>query len=142
MKQQPKRNLTLLYLLIFACAFVLIFWVFRSTPTVKVTNIPISQVVTMSQDNEIKSMNMQGQNISIVGTDGTQYSSYLGIGVSIYQVTGLNLTPPVIVIFQAPSTDWLSIILTYGFLILIGVFIFIMFFRARGYPGLALQPAV
>ena len=79
MKQQPKRNLTLLYLLIFACAIALIFWIFRSTPTVKVTNIPISQVVTMSQADQIKSISMQGQNISIVGTDGTQYTSFLRI---------------------------------------------------------------
>ena len=37
MEQQPKRNLTLLYLLIFVCAIALIFWVFRTTPTTKTT---------------------------------------------------------------------------------------------------------
>jgi len=132
MKQQPKRNSTLLYLFLFVCAIALVFWVFRSTTTTKTTEIPISQVVNMSQAGEIKSINVQGQNLSIVGTDGTPYTSYLGPGVSIYQVTGLNLNPPVTVTFQASGTDWLSIILTYGFLILIGVFIFIMFFRARG----------
>ena len=132
MKQQPKRNSTLLYLLIFIGAIVLIFWVFRSTPTTKTTDIPISQVITMSQADEIKSINVQGQNLNIVGIDGTKYTSYLGSGVNIYQVTGLNLNPPVAVTFQASGTDWLSIILTYGFFILIGVFIFIMFFRARG----------
>jgi cell division protease FtsH len=132
MKQQPKRNSTLLYLLIFIGAIVLIFWVFRSTPTTKTTDIPISQVITMSQADEIKSINVQGQNLNIFGIDGTKYTSYLGSGVSIYQVTGLNLNPPVAVTFQASGTDWLSIILTYGFFVLIGVFIFIMFFRARG----------
>ena len=132
MEQQPKRNLTLLYLLIFVCAIALIFWVFRTTPTTKVTNIPISQVVTMSQADQIKSINVQGQNLNIVGTDGTQYTSYLSSGVNVYQVTGLNLNPPVVVTFQASSIDWLSVILTYGSLIFIGVFIFIMFFRARG----------
>jgi ATP-dependent Zn protease len=132
MKPQPKRNSTLLYLLIFVFAIVLIFWLFRSTPATKTTEIPISQVVTMSEADEINSINVQGQNLNIVGTDGTQYTSYLGSNVSIYQVTGLNLNAPVTVNFQASGIDWLSIILTYGFLILIGVFIFIMFFRARG----------
>jgi hypothetical protein len=70
----------------------------------------------MSQAGEIKSINVQGQNLSIVGTDGTQYTSYLGSGVNVYQVTGLNLNPPVTVTFQASGIDWLSIILTYGFL--------------------------
>ena len=130
MKQQPQRNLTLLYLFIFVCAIVLIFWVFRSTPATKTTEIPISQVVTMSQADQIKSINVQGQNLSIVGTDGKQYTSYLGSGVNVYQVTGLNLNPPVTVTFQASGTDWLSIILTYGSLIFIGVFIFIMFFQS------------
>jgi uncharacterized membrane protein YhaH (DUF805 family) len=65
----------------------------------KITNVPISQVVTMSQDNEIKSINVQNQTLSIVGTDGTRYLSYLGTGVSIYQVTGLNINPPVQVTF-------------------------------------------
>jgi cell division septal protein FtsQ len=88
-----------LTLLIFACAIVLIFWVFRTTQTTKVTNVPISQVVTMSQDNKIKSINVHNQTLSIVGTDGTRYLSYLGTGVSIYQVTGLNLNPPVQVTF-------------------------------------------
>ena len=132
MEQQPKRNLTLLYLLIFVCAIALIFWVFRTAPTTKVTNIPISQVVIMSQADQIKSINVQAQNLNIVGTDGTQYTSYMGTGVSIYQVTGLNLNPPVQVTFQPAGIDWWGIVLTYGFLILIGVFIFIMFFRARG----------
>ena len=132
MKQQPQRNSTLLYLFIFVCAIALIFWVFRSTPATKTTEIPISQVVTMSQADQIKSINVQGQNLNIVGTDGTQYTSYLSSGVNVYQVTGLNLNPPVVVTFQASSIDWLSVILTYGSLIFIGVFIFIMFFRARG----------
>jgi len=132
MQQQSKRNSTLLYLLISLGAIILIFWVFRSTPTTKTTEIPISQVVTMSQADQIKSINVQGQNLNIVGTDGTQYTSYLSSGVDVYQVTGLNLNPPVTVTFQPAGTDWLSIILTYGSLILLGVFIFIMFFRARG----------
>ena len=70
----------------------------------------------MSQADQIKSINVQGQNLNIVGTDGTQYTSYLGSGVSIYQVTGLNLNPPVTVTFQASGIDWLSVILTYGFI--------------------------
>ena len=78
MKQQPKRNLTLLYLLIFIGAIILIFWVFHSTPATKTTEIPISQVITMSQADQIKSINVQGQNLNIVGIDGKQYTSYLG----------------------------------------------------------------
>ena len=111
MKQPKVRSISIVYLIIFICGIALILWIFKTPTATKVTNIPISQVVTMSQANEIKSINVQGQNLSIIGTDGNQYSSLLGSTVSIYQVTGLNLNPPVVVTFVAPSIDWLSIIL-------------------------------
>jgi len=63
------------------------------TATTKVTPITMSDLVTKSEAGQIKSINVQGQNLSIVGTDGAEYSTYLGTGVSIYQVTGLNLDP-------------------------------------------------
>jgi cell division protease FtsH len=85
----------------------------------------------MSQANQIKSLNVQGQNISVVGTDGTKYTSFLPDNVNIYQVTGLDLTG-VDVKFQAVGIDWVSLIVTWGLLIVVVVFIFIMFFRARG----------
>ena len=132
MKQQPKRNLTLLYLLIFIGAIILIFWVFRSTPATKTTEIPISQVVTMSQANQIKSINVQGQNLSIVGTDGKQYTSYLGSGVNVYQVTGFESHSTGNGNFSSLRHCLVEHYSHVRFLILIGVFIFIMFFRARG----------
>jgi cell division protease FtsH len=131
MKQQNNRNQSLLYLFILACAIVLIFWIFRSTPTTKVTTIPISQVVSMSQDNEIKSIDVNGQNLSIVGTDGTQYSSYLGSSVTIYQVTGLNLDPPVMVTFQSPGTNWGSIVIDILGIAAIAALIYFMFIQSR-----------
>ena len=131
MKQQQNRNQSILYLFILACAIALIFWIFRSTPTSNVTNIPISQVVTMSQDNEIKSINVSGQNLSIVGTNGTQYLSYLSSSVTIYQVTGLNLNPPVAVTFQTPGTDWGSIVIDILGIVAIAALVYFMFIQSR-----------
>ena len=132
MKQPKVRSVGLIYLFLIAGLVFLAFLIFRTPPAPKPAEIPISQVVTMSQADQIKSLNVQGQIINIVGTDGTKYTSFLPDNVNVYQVTGLNLTPPVIVTFQAVGIDWLSLIMTYGLLIIVGVFIFIMFFRARG----------
>ena len=132
MKQPKVRSISIVYLIIFILGITLIFWIFRTSPAPKVTNIPFSQVITMSQANEIKSINVQGQNLSIIGTDGTQYASLLGSTVNIYQVTGLNLNPPVQVTFVAPSIDWLSIIIEYGIGLIFIVLIIVMFMRARG----------
>ena len=92
MKQPKVRSISILYLLIFICGIALIFWVFHSTPTAKPAEIPISQVVTMSQANQIKSLVVQGQNISVVGTDDTKYTSFLPDNVNNYDVKDLNLT--------------------------------------------------
>ena len=81
----------------------------------------------MSQDNEIKSIDVNGQNLSIIGTDGTQYSSYLGSSVTIYQVTGLNLDPPVMVTFQSPGTNWGSIVIDILGIVAIAALIYFMF---------------
>ena len=84
MKQPKVRSISLLYLLIFICGIALIFWIFRTTPAAKPTEIPISQVVTMSQANQIKTLNVQGQWINITGTDGTRYTRAISDDVSAF----------------------------------------------------------
>ena len=133
MKQPKVRSISIVYLIIFILGIALIVWIYKAKPAPTVTPISPSTLVTMSQADEIKSITVQGQNLSIVGTNGQQYSSYLGTGVSIYQVPGLNLDPQYVnVTFQAPGIDWLSLILTWGFLAIAVVLILVIFFRARG----------
>ena len=132
MKQPKVRSISLLYLLIFVAGIALIFWVFRSTPTVKPTDITISQVVTMSQAGDIKTLNVQGQTLNITGTDGKTYKSFLPDNVNIYQVTGLKIGDPMVIDFQPNSIDWGTIIFTFGpILLLVGIMFFFLF-RARG----------
>jgi cell division protease FtsH len=134
MKQPKVRSVSFIYIFLIIGLVILAFMVFRQQPTTKPTAIFISDVVAMSQatPNQIKSINVQGQNISITGTDGKQYTSYLDSSVSIYDVKNLNLDAPVKVNFIAPGIDWVSLIITWGLVIVLGVFVFIMFFRARG----------
>ena len=67
MQQPQSRSRTLLYLLIFACAIALIFWIFRSTPSAQPAEIPLSQVITMSQSGQIKEIEVNGQWLDITG---------------------------------------------------------------------------
>ena len=139
MKQPKVRSISILYLLIFICGIALIFYVFRAQPAAKPTTLKISEVVTMSQADQIKSITVQGQNLTIVGTDGAQYKSYLDSSVSIYDITGLNLNPPVELTFQAPGIDWLSLIFTYGIVIVFIGFLLFIFFRSRGVNNQAMN---
>jgi len=134
MKQPKVRSISIVYLIIFILGIALILWIFKNpTATPKITQINMSDLVTKNEAGQIKSINVQGQNLSIVGTDGTQYSAYLGTGVNIYQVAGLNLDPKLVAVtFQAPGIDWWGIIFEYGLIIAFIAVIFVMFFRARG----------
>ncbi len=84
----------------------------------------------MSQSGQIKEIEVNGQWLDITAQNGTALKSYVG-SIGLYDIKDLNLTGVTIVV-QPAGIDWLSIIFTYGLLILLGVFIFIMFFRARG----------
>jgi cell division protease FtsH len=91
MKQPKVRSISLLYLLIFAFGIALIFWVFRATPAVKPEEIPISQVVTMSQADEIKKIVVEGQWLNITTQDGTALKSFKG-DIGLFDIKDLKLT--------------------------------------------------
>ncbi len=132
MKQPKVRSISLLYLLIFALGIALIIWVFRSNPTAKPEDITISQVVTMSQASEIKTLNVQGQTLNITGTDGKTYKSFLPDNVNIYQVADLKIAEPMVINFQPNSIDWGTILFTFGPILLMVGILFFFLFRARG----------
>jgi len=118
--------------LIFALGIALIIWVFRSNPTAKPEDITISQVVTMSQASEIKTLNVQGQTLNITGTDGKTYKSFLPDNVNIYQVADLKIAEPMVINFQPNSIDWGTILFTFGPILLMVGILFFFLFRARG----------
>ena len=130
MPQQQPRNSALIYFLIIICAVVLIFWIFRAPAAPQPKEIPLSQTVTMSQANEIKQITVNNQWLDITAQDGTAYKSFIGT-IGLYDIKDLNLTG-VTVLIQPAGFDWLSFIVTWGLFILVGIFIFILFFRARG----------
>ncbi len=137
MKQPKVRSISLLYLLIFACGIALIFWVFRAAPSTKPQEIPISQVVTMSQADEIKTLTVDGQWINITTTNGKELKSYKG-DIGLFDIKDLKLTG-VDYVIKPTGINWWSMILTYGSLVLFGVLMFFLFLRARGVNNQAMS---
>ncbi|MBN1644223.1 MAG: ATP-dependent zinc metalloprotease FtsH [Dehalococcoidales bacterium] len=136
---KPKfriRGLSLIYLLILICGIVLFAWLAR-TPGTAPQEIPISQVVTMSQNREIKKITDNGQWMDITTQDGTLLKSYKG-DVSIFDITGLDLNN-LEYNMEPASIDWFTILFTWGPILLFGVLLFLMFFRARGVNNQAIS---
>jgi len=114
-------------------------WIFRATPTVKPTQINLSQVVTMSEanPNQIKTLNVQGQWMNLTGTDGKEYKSYIGT-LGLFDIKDLNLTG-VEYFIQPAGIDWLTIIFSYGAIILLAGFFIFIFLRSRGVNNQAMS---
>jgi len=137
MKQPKVRSVSFIYILIFVCLIAFMVWIFRAPTTAKPTQIDLSQVVTMSQNDQIKSISVQGQWMNLTGTDGKDYKSYIGT-IGLFDIKDLKLTGVQYVI-QPAGIDWLTIIFSYGAILLLAGFFIFIFFRSRGVNNQAMS---
>jgi len=130
MKINWKRSI-IIYLIIIAAAVTFFTIVLPGTAT-KPTKIDISQVVTMSQAGEIKSIDINSDTLNITGTDGTTYTSTKESNATIYEITGLDLTGVSVSVTPPAGIDWGNILLSIVPFILIGIFFLFIFNQAKG----------
>ena len=130
MKINWKRSI-IIYLIIILAAITFFTIVLPGTGT-KPTTIPISNMVTMSQKGEIKSIEVSGDTINITGTDGKTYVTTKESGATIYQITGLDLTNVSVDVKPPAGVDWGSILVTVLPLLFVGIFFLFIFNQAKG----------
>jgi cell division protease FtsH len=131
MKINWKRSI-IIYLII-ALAAITFFTVILPGTSTKPTTIPISQAITMSQQHEISSIEVNGDTLNITGTNGTTYVSTKETGTGIYQITGFDLTNVTVNVKQSSGIDWGSILLTTVLpVVFLGIFFLFIFNQARG----------
>ncbi|MDD5190767.1 MAG: ATP-dependent zinc metalloprotease FtsH [Dehalococcoidales bacterium] len=132
-----QRNLNWVYFLIFL-ASIFVFWMLiRGNPTPKIEEIPISRVITMSQDSQIDTMSMDGPWLDLTAKDGTKYRSYVG-PESFWTMTNLKLDGVTYEI-AAGGIDWGALLPTIITFVLFGALLFFMFYRARGMNNQAMS---
>ncbi|HEX9896484.1 MAG TPA: ATP-dependent zinc metalloprotease FtsH [Dehalococcoidales bacterium] len=135
---KPKaRNTGLYYLLLLVSIAALVVFIIR-VPQPKPQEIPISQVINMSQNEEIDKINVNGEWLTVYAKDKTEYRSYIGYS-SIWDVTDLNLHGVSVYEIKPGSFDWSSLLWTTVPLVLFAVLIFFMFFRTRGINNQAMS---
>ena len=88
MKSNWKRN-SIIYIIILV-AFVVLFSVFLPG-TEKTEEVPLSDVITMSQNKEIATIEVDGEDLLITKIDGTKVKSVKEANSTIYEITGLVL---------------------------------------------------
>jgi cell division protease FtsH len=135
---KPKaRNTGLFYLLLLASIAALVIFIIR-VPQPKPQEVPISQVITMSQAGEIERIEVDGEWLNVYKKDSTELRSYIGFS-SIWDIKDLNLEGVSVYDIKPGGIDWGSLLLTTLPFVIFGVFIFFVFFRARGMNNQAMS---
>jgi len=130
MKINWKRSI-IIYAIIIMAAITFFTIVLPGTET-KPKTIPISDMVTMSQKGEIRSIEVSGDTINITGTDGTKYVTTKESGAKLSEITDLDLTGVTVDVKQPAGIDWGSILVTVLPLLFVGIFFLFIFNQARG----------
>jgi cell division protease FtsH len=128
MKSNWKRN-SIIYIIILV-AFVVLFSVFLPG-TEKTEEVPLSDVITMSQNKEIAKIEVDGEDLLITKIDGTKVKSVKEANSTIYEITGLVLDGVEIDVKPPSGFGW-SVLINFIPLLIFGALLFFLFRQARG----------
>ena len=130
------RRSGLLYIAILVAA-VAVATILLATPQ-KPTELPLSEVITMSQGNEIEKIVEEGEWLTITTTDGNQFKTNIGI-LNLNDLRELGLSTDIEYEIQSGGINWGTWLIGFLPFLLFGAFIFFIFFRARGANSQALS---
>jgi cell division protease FtsH len=129
MKSNWKRN-SIIYIVILVAAVLLFSFLMPGGSSPE--EVPLSQVVAMSQNNEIQKITVEGDLLTITTTTGGQIQAYKETGSTIYDIKDLKLDNIVVDIKSSSGIDWGGVIITFlPFLLLIFLF-WLILRQARG----------
>jgi cell division protease FtsH len=133
MKFDWKRSL-IIYIIVILVAAVFFTMVLPSGD--KPAEIDLSAAIAMSQQNEIKSIQVEDNGatstLRITGTDGKEYIATKEAYISILELPGFEAGDINISVKGASGIDWGSLLLTYLPFVLVIAFIFLIFNQAKG----------
>ena len=122
------RRSGIIYIFILLAGAALATLLFSGTEKPK--EIPLSQVITMSENHQIKEVTVDGQWLTIIDTSDATLRSFKG-DTSVFEIKGLDLTG-ILLNIQPGGFDWGSLLLGLLPLMLFGALLFFLLFRVRG----------
>jgi len=105
----------------------------------KPEEIPLSEAVAMSQNGEIEEIFVNGDELLITATDGTELRTFKESNASIYEIEGLSLDRVVVEVKGSSGINWGGLLLNFLPLIIFGGLLFFLFRSARGANSQALR---
>jgi len=119
----------LLYIVILVAA-VSVATLLLSTPQ-KPTELPLSEVIALSNSNQIDTILEEGPWLTVTKTDGTVVKTNIGV-LDYKELTELGLNKDVEYEIKSGGIDWGNWLIGLLPFLLFGAFIMYIFFRARG----------
>ncbi len=105
----------------------------------KATEIPLSQVVSMSQQHEITRIEVESDVLTVTAKDGAKYLAYKELANSIYEIKDIDLTGIVVEVKSASRIDWLMTVVGILPYVIVAGFLIYFFRRAQGANSQALS---
>jgi len=122
------RRSGIIYIIILLAGVALATLLFSGSEKPKEENL--SQIITWSEQHQIKQITVDGQWLTVVDNAGAKYRSFKG-DTSVFDITGLDLTGVELKI-QPGGFDWGSLLIGLLPLMLFGALLFFLLFRVRG----------
>ncbi len=129
MKPSWKRS-SLIYIAILLAAVALFSYLLPSAN--KPEEVPLSEVIAMSQGKEITEITVEDDLLLITTVDDNKLRAFKESNASIYEINGLNLEGIVVNIKGSSGINWGSLLLNFLPLIIFGGLLFFLFRQARG----------
>jgi len=128
-KPSWKRS-SLIYIAILLAAVALFSYLLPSAN--KPEEVPLSEVITMSQNKEIAEIKVEEDLLLITTIDDTELRTFKESNASIYEIEGLDLQGVVVNIKGSSGINWGGLMLNFLPLLLFGGLLFFLFRQARG----------
>jgi len=124
-----KRN-GFIYVVILLAVVALFSYLLPSAS--KPEEVPLSDVIVMSQNKEIVKIEVEEDALLVAKKDGTELRTFKESNASIYEIEELNLQGVVVDIKGSSGINWGSLFLNFLPLIIFGGLLFFLFRQARG----------
>ncbi len=129
MKSNWKRN-SIIYIVILIAAVVL--FSLLQPGSSEPEEVPLSQVITMSQNHDIQKIEVDGDMLLVTTVDGKEIQAFKETNTSLWDIADLDLTGVTVDVKGSNGINWGSLLLNFlPFILLIFVFFWI-FRQARG----------
>jgi cell division protease FtsH len=128
MKTSWKRN-GLIYIAILLIAVLL--FSFLMPGANKPKEVPLSQVITMSQNNQIAEIEVEGDLLTVTAKDGEKLKAVKESNASIYEIEGLSFEGIVVEVKES-GINWSGFLFSVVPIFFIGALLFFLFRQARG----------